>query len=89
MAQFTIQQIHSTYTDRIKGELSSDATIAIEAAVKKNGDVECTIFIWHDDSAIGCGIAPTFTEAYNRALNAAKEYTTPSVEVVTVNQSEL
>lgn len=85
----TIEQVHAIYTDRIKAELSSDATIAIEAAVKKNGDLECTVFIWHDDSAIGCGIAPIFSEAYTRAFNAAKEYITPSVEVVTINAEQL
>ena len=87
--QTTVQQVHETYKSRVKAELSSDATIAIEAAVKKNGDLECTVFIWHDDSAIGCGIAPTFSEAYTRAFNAAKEYITPSTEVVTINDDQL
>jgi hypothetical protein len=87
--QTTIQQVHAMYTDRIKAELSSDATIAIEAEVKKSGDLECTVLIWHQNSVISCGIAPTFSEAYNRAFIAAQEHITPSVEVVTINDEQL
>ena len=87
--QTTIEQLHAMYSERVKADLSFDAEISIEASVRKNGNLEFTVFIWHKNKSIGCGIGTTFTEAYNRAFSSAKNHITSSVEVITINAEQL
>ena len=87
--QTTIEQVHSMYRSRVKAELSADAEISIEASVKINGEIDCVIYIWHQDRLISCGVARRFTEAYNRAYSSAKDIITSSVGLITINAEQL